>query len=140
MREESTTPNLAELALQSMAAVKRRDLDAYMRFFAPDAVWDASAQGIGTFEGAAAIRNLLADWFGSYEEYETSVEENNDLGNGVAFTVTLQHGRLAGSLSAVQERWCYIGLWDAGVISRVIVRTDIDEAHAAAKQLAEERG
>jgi len=140
MSEESGNPDLVQAARQSLEALNRRDSDAYMSSSAPDAVWDASALGFGAFEGVAAIRSLLADWFGSYEEYEISVEEIHDLGNGVVFSVALQRGRMAGSEGTVQERRCYTGLWEAGVISRVTAQADIDEARAAAERLAEERG
>ena len=140
MSEESGNPDLVQAARQSLEALNRRDSDAYMSSSAPDAVWDASALGFGAFEGVAAIRSLLADWFGSYEEYEGRLEENDDLGNGVTFTVALWDGRLRGSVARAQERWSYTGLWEASVISRMIVRADIEEARAAAERLAEERG
>jgi ketosteroid isomerase-like protein len=64
----------------------RRDFDAMMSFFAPDAVWDLSSAGIGRFEGTAAIRSFHEDWIGSYEEYENELEVQ-DLGNDVSFVV-----------------------------------------------------
>jgi hypothetical protein len=39
----------------------------------------------------------------------------------------------------VQERWGYTVTWSEGMVERVIVRPDIDEARAAAERLAEER-
>ena len=54
--EESTTPDLVRLARQGYAAMSRGDLDAVMSLFAADAVYDASAAGLGTFEGAEAVR------------------------------------------------------------------------------------
>ena len=87
-----------------------------MGFFAPDAVYDMSSVGIGTFEGADAIRGHFGDWFGNYEAYEFSPEEVHDLGSGVTFMVVRHHGRAAGSDATVQERWSYTGLSEAGVI------------------------
>jgi ketosteroid isomerase-like protein len=49
------------------------NLDPLMSFFAPDAVWDMSPTGMGTFEGLAAIRGFLADWLGAYEDFEMKV-------------------------------------------------------------------
>ena len=37
-----------------------------LTFFAPGAIWEDA--GLGTFEGAAAIRGFWRDWFASYEE------------------------------------------------------------------------
>jgi len=111
-----------------------------MRFYAHDAVWDGSSGGIGSFEGAAAIRGFLEDWHAAYEENEYHQEEAQDLGNGVLFAVATLGGRPAGSAGWVQERYGYTVTWADGMIARVVVRADIDEARADAERLAEERG
>jgi ketosteroid isomerase-like protein len=54
MPEESTTPALVERWRETNEAFVRRDFDATMSFFAPDAVWNLSSAGIGRFEGTAA--------------------------------------------------------------------------------------
>src|SRR5271169_4433769 len=136
MAEESTNPDLVELVRRNTEAANRREWDAVMRFYATDAVWDASHAGIGTFEGAAAIRSFLEDWVAAYTEHERRLEEIDDLGNGVTFAVALLHARLAGSDATAQQRWSYTFLWEAGVISRAIIRADIDEARAAAERVA----
>ena len=111
-----------------------------MSFYAPDAVWDVSSAGFGIFEGVAAIRGFLEDWIGVYEEHEYKQEEGQDLGNGVLFVVASLGGRLVGSAGRVQERWGYTVTWADGMIVRVILSADIDEARAAAERLAESRG
>jgi ketosteroid isomerase-like protein len=140
MPEESTTPDLVERWQKAAEAHARRDFDAMMRFFAPDAVWDASSAGVGNFEGAAAIRSFLEEWIGAYEEYEYNQEEGQDLGNGVLFAVASLGGRPASSGGRVQERRSYTVTWTEGMIARVVGRADIDEARVAAERLAEERG
>ncbi|HME02974.1 MAG TPA: hypothetical protein VKG38_08065 [Solirubrobacteraceae bacterium] len=140
MSEKSTTPDRVELVRQSVEGLGRFDFDAWLWVFAADVVYDASSSGVGTFKRVAALRGFATDWLGSYEEYEGRLEENDDLGNGVTFTVALWDGRLRGSVARAQERWSYTGLWEASVISRMIVRADIEEARAAAERLAEERG
>jgi ketosteroid isomerase-like protein len=97
MPEESTTPDLVELVRVVTDAADRRDLDAVMRFFAPDAVWDAVSLGT-SFEDVAAIRGFLEDWLGAYEEHEMQPEEIVDLGNGVVFAVTRLTARPVGSV------------------------------------------
>jgi ketosteroid isomerase-like protein len=96
MTEESTMSDLVELARRSIEATSERDLDAMMAFYAPDAVWDASPMGIGTFEGKAAVRSFLEDRFASYEDWELQAEKLQDLGNGVTFAVFMQKGRPVG--------------------------------------------
>lgn len=61
MSEEPATPAVVELT-RRLFETRRSDLDAHMRFYAPDAVFDVSEPGLGTFEGKAAIRSLLEGW------------------------------------------------------------------------------
>ena len=138
MSEESTTPDLVELVRRQFEAGNRRDLDAVMSSFAPDAVFEGRALG-DTFEGRAAIRSFLEDWFGAYEELEFGLEEVRDLGNGVVFAVVTQNGRLVGSAGHVRQREGWVYVWVRGLIARLTI-SDIDEARAAAERLAEERG
>src|ERR1700730_15113744 len=74
MPEESTTPDLVEVAREVFEAASRRDVDAMMSGYAPDAVWEAHPLG-EAFEGAEAIRGFLEGWFSSYEAYQTMPEE-----------------------------------------------------------------
>jgi ketosteroid isomerase-like protein len=69
MTEDSTTPDLVELLGRAFDAAKRRDLDAVASSFAEDATFDGRALG-DHFEGRAAIRGFLDEWFGAYEELE----------------------------------------------------------------------
>ena len=140
MPEESTTPDLEELLRRLTDAADRRDLDAITTFYAPDAVWDMSPMGMGTFEGQTGVRAFFEDWFGSYEEYKLKAEEILDLGNGVGFRVLVQKGRPVGSSGEVELRYAAIGLWQRGKIVRTTNYTDIEEARAAAERLAEKRG
>jgi len=132
--------NLVERWQGPADAYARRDFHAAMRVFSSDGTWDFSSVGLGSFEGAEAIRSFLEDWIGAYEEYEYKQEEGRDLGNGVVFVVANLGGRLAGSAGEVQERWSYTITWAEGMIVRVNTSADIDDARAAAKRLAESRG
>jgi ketosteroid isomerase-like protein len=140
MSEEATTPDLDELGRQSIEAMSERDLDAIMAFYAPDAVWDASPLGIGTFEGQAAVRSFLEDWFASYEKWELHVEKHQDLGNGVTSAVLIQKGRPVGSRGEVALRFAAVAEWEDATIVRLTNYNDPAEARAAAERLAEERG
>ena len=139
MSEESTTPDLVERVRRTIQAANARDIEWALTFFAPDAVWDTSPMGMGTFEGLAAIRGFFEDWLGAYEEYAMEAGEIVDLGNGVTFAVLLQKGRLVGSSGEVQLRYASAGVWANGLLTRLTSHGDIDEARAAAERLAEER-
>jgi ketosteroid isomerase-like protein len=139
MSEESTTPDLVERVRRALEAANRRDLDAVIRFYASDAVFAGRAVG-GPFEGRAAIRGTLEDWFGAYEELEFKLEDARDLGNGVVFAVVVQEGVPAGSAGHghFRQREGWVFLWERGLVARLSIH-EIDEARNAAERLAEER-
>jgi ketosteroid isomerase-like protein len=85
MPEESATHDLEELLGRCVGAVNRRDVNAVMNFFAPDAVWEALGAGDERLRGLAPIRRMLEDWLRPYDNYEMDVKELVDLGNGVVF-------------------------------------------------------
>jgi ketosteroid isomerase-like protein len=106
MTEESATPDLAELLRRGDGALSRRDFDEFMSQFAPHAVWDLNAWGIGTFTGVDAIRAFLEDPLESYEEHLVEVEEVLDLGHGVVFPRTwCGVPRVPGGRSPGGQRW-----------------------------------
>jgi ketosteroid isomerase-like protein len=140
MSEESTTPDLAELARLSFAPAKSRDFDGMMVFWADDPVWDLSPIGLGVYRGPAAVRGFFEDWIGSYELFEVELEECLDLGNGVVLNGVVQTARLAGSSADVVFRYASVTVWENSLITSVTNYGDIEEARAAAERLVVERG
>src|SRR5271155_3367489 len=139
MHDESTTPDLAELTRLVFEAVNQRDIDAVMSFFAPDAVLDGRAAG-GLYEGRAAIRGFLEEWFSFFAELRFQVEEFVVLDDGVVLAVVNQEGRPVGVDGQVHQREGWAFCWSAdGLLVRVTPHADVDEAHAAAERLAKER-
>jgi len=140
MSQEPATPDSVELTRRFVEAWTRRDLDAWMGFFAPDAVWEVPALGTSV-EGAAAIRSFGEEWLIAFAEYEVQAEEILDLGNGVVFAATRQNLRPAGSGGGarLQEVWVYAFVWVEGMLVQSTIYPDPDEARAAAERLAEER-
>jgi ketosteroid isomerase-like protein len=138
--EESTPPNLVELAGRSFAAAGRHDLDALMSFYAADAVWDMSDVGVGTFEGTTAIRSFFEDWWATWEDHHQEIREFQDFGNGVLFAAIQEDGRLPGSDRRVEHTRGWVATWMNDLVVRMTAYLDIDEARAAAGRLAHERG
>jgi ketosteroid isomerase-like protein len=141
MSEESTTPDLVGV-MRTFYETMDRDWDfgALAGFFAPDAVWDLSALGVGTYRGVAAIGEFLEGWWANWEHHHHEIEEIRDLGHGVAFLVISEDGRPVGSEGRVQARHGDVYEWAQGKIVRRSTYYDIDEARAAAERLAEKRG
>ena len=140
MPEESTTSDPAELTRRVFEAVNQRDFDAIMSFFAPHAVLDGRLVGGFLYEGRAAIRGFLDDWFGSFAELRMEVEEFVVLDDGVVLAVVKQEGRPVGVDGQVHVREGWAICWSAdGLLVRLTTHTDIDEALAAAERLAESR-
>jgi ketosteroid isomerase-like protein len=137
MAEESATPDLLELGRRSIEAGNSGDIDLILSFFAPDAVWDLSPVGMGIFEGHAAIRSFAEDWLASYAEFEMKAEEIHVVGNGVNWAIIALNARPIGSSGYVQLRYAAVTVWKDGLGERTTNYTDIDEARAAAKRLAE---
>ena len=134
MPEESTTPDLVELwagRLRLRIAVISTRWPAASPKMRP-----STGRGLGDrFEGRAAIRSFLENWFGTYEELEFGLEEVRDLGNGVVFAVVVQNGRPAGSAGHLRQREGWIFVWVRDLIARLTI-SEVDEARAAAERLA----
>jgi ketosteroid isomerase-like protein len=138
--QESTTPDPVELAGRQLEAANRHDLDAFMSVFATDAVYDASRDGIGVYEGPAAIRELIGGWWGTFDDLRLTPEEVLDLGGGVLFASIRHDARPVGSAAQVSTRQAYVSVFQGGKVAHVTVYGDTEEARAAAERLAEERG
>ena len=111
-----------------------------MSFWAPNAVWDLSPMGLGTYEGESAIRSFFEDWIGAYESFQLKTREAHDLGNGVIYGVVVQTACPAGSTGSVEIRYASVGLWRHGLCERNTNYSDLGEARSVAERLAEERG
>jgi ketosteroid isomerase-like protein len=139
MPEESTTSDLVALTRQAIDAHQRGDYDAAMGLFAPDVVWE-SLDGLGTFEGAAAVRGFLEDFRGGYESFDTEPEEIVNVGVGIVFVVIRHTGRLRGGAGGVEGRFAWAVVSEQGLVVHVIAGGDIGTVRRAAERLAESRG
>jgi len=136
---ESTTPDLAERMRRSVAAFAAGDFDLAASFYAPDARFHPRAAA-GVLEGREAIRSFFEEWHGMYDEFTFEVEEFRDLGNGVAFGVVAQGGRLADTAGWVRDRFALVFTGEGDLIVEETNFTDVDEGRSAAERLAEEPG
>jgi ketosteroid isomerase-like protein len=140
LSEKPTTPDSFKPLRRTVEAYRRGDLDTHMSSYAPDAVLDMSARGLGIFEGRAAIRGFWEDYYRSFDDLNFELEEALDLGSGVMFAVVRQDARPARSGARVRTREAWVSVWQEGMLARGSSYSDIDEGRAAAQRLAEERG
>jgi ketosteroid isomerase-like protein len=135
MTGEPITPDLLERTHRAFEAVNQGDVDALASLFAPDAVFDGREWN--RYEGRAAIRGFLGDWFGSFAELRMEVEELVVLDDGVVLAAVNQEGRFVGVDGHVQQREGWAIRWSPdGLLTRLTTHADIDAARAAAERLA----
>jgi ketosteroid isomerase-like protein len=141
MSEESTPPDLVEMTRRVFDAFNSRDLDAALRFCAPDVVVDMTRTLGVSVQGLDEWRAFLDDWLVGYEEFTYTAEEIIDAGNGVGLVVYLQTARPTGATGYVSQREAAVVVVKEGlaVAQTAYPQADIDEARAAAQRLAEER-
>ena len=137
MPEESTTSDLVERVRIIFEAADRSDFDAILGFYAPDAIWVGR---LFDTKGGVAIRDLWAEYYGTFDEFRVSLEEVRDFGNGVVLAANRHWGRVIGSAVPIDQRAAFVYEFVDGLVVRVTECNDLDEARAAAERLAQERG
>ena len=137
--EESGTPTPVELMRRGYEALNRRDFDAFVSFYAPDAVVEARTVA-ERFEGRAAIRGFIEEFWSAFEQYQAKPDEILDLGHGVVFVTNRVTARLPESDAELQMRDGQVYESEEGMVVRAILDLDVDAARAAAERLAKERG
>jgi ketosteroid isomerase-like protein len=145
MPEEPATPDLEETLRRGVEAFNRRDFDAFLTAWAPDAVWELSPVRMGMFEmseptGHAAIQKVVEEYPGAFEDFQAAIDEAHNVGNGVTFAVIVERARPSGSSGFLERRYGLVATWRDGRIARAKNYLDLDEARAAAERLAEDRG
>ena len=121
-----------EVVRSLYSAGNRRDINAVLSCHGPDAVLDASAAGLGSFEGVPAIRGFLEDWWRTYEDYENVPEEIISAGDDIVLVVNTLKGRLPGTSEPLRLHNAYMFHFEDGLIVRWTVFQSIDDAREAA--------
>jgi hypothetical protein len=108
-----------------------------MSFFAPDACWD-TASLVGVIEGSSAIRAFVEDWFATLVGLEVEAENVHAFGSNVTLLVLADRANPRGGEGFVERRFQIVTAWRDGLVIEATNYTDIDEARAAAEELAEQ--
>jgi hypothetical protein len=142
MPEEPATPDSAhDVITLTRELAEAQGVEATMRFFAPESVYDLAAFGLPTFRGYAAIRDFIEDWYSSYQRADDELREIVEVAPGIVFVAVRETARPSGSPEHAQVSHSYgmVVEWSDGAASRVTGFPDIEDARAAAEQLAQER-
>jgi ketosteroid isomerase-like protein len=124
--EEATTPELVERTRRIFEA-DRRDSDAIMQFFAPDAVWEVR----GAAESSSVWPPFPASTtWDTWERFEFEESEMRDLGDSV---LCLGRVKMRGSASQVEldQEFAVHGLVRDGKLIRVLTFLSWQEALGA---------
>lgn len=142
MSEQFTTPDPIELMHLGFQAVSAGNLDEALRLFTEDVVVDMTRTVGIVVHGRDAFRAFQEDWLAGYDEVAYATEEIVDAGNGVTFVRVLQTARPKGTAGRVTQRESNVFISDEGRVVRITLypESELGEARADAKRLAEERG
>jgi hypothetical protein len=128
--------DLGEALRRSLDALNRGDFDAAVAPYADDAIL---ATTVGEFAGRDSIRGFLEDWLDAYDQFVVELDAIENLSDSVTLATFHQRGRLTGGNGFVEVRHPIVAIWVDDLIEQLITSyTDIDEAGAAARRLADE--
>ena len=120
-----------EIVRRAYEAFSRAGLDALLEYVHPDAEYDMSAAigpYAGMYYGRAAIRNLLADYFETWEYVRMKPEDFIEVGDDHVVVLLRIHLRGKGSGVEVEARTTNVWTMRDGKAVRVAVYNDKAEA------------
>ena len=124
----------AELFRRGLEAWNRRDFDAALELYDPDAEWDNSRVFVDQepLRGREALRAYWAEALGRWSEFEWVEEE---LIEGEGWVVAVVRMRATGSVSgiALDQRFAFLAELSDGRVTRQALYPTKDDALAAAE-------
>ena len=124
-----------ELALRTLDAFDRRDVDAFVALLSPDVVWEENPVLPGlrdVYYGPPEVREWMAAVLEVFENLQVEVVEITDLGDDRVFAETVLTARGKGSGVPVELRfWMVLWLAESKITRRQVSWTR-DQALEAA--------
>jgi ketosteroid isomerase-like protein len=124
-----------EVVRRAYEAFSRAGVDALLEYVHPDAEYDMSATigpYAGMYYGRAAIRNLLTDYFGTWESVRLEPEDFIEVDEDRVVVPFRLHGRGKGSGVEVEAQMIQVWTVRDGKAVRVAAYNDRTEALEAA--------
>jgi ketosteroid isomerase-like protein len=85
----------------------------------------------GNFVGVEEINEWLAEWLGAFEDWSFDIEEVFDVGDRVV-TIVRQRGKAKHGGPEVEMRYAQVGTFRDGLVARIEMYADRNEALEAA--------
>jgi ketosteroid isomerase-like protein len=121
-----------EIVREMYEAYRVGDFDRALAHFHPDVSADFTVRGdTGITEGRAALRNTVAQWITTWDDYSERIEEIRDLGDTV-FVAATQRGRGKGSGLEVDNSFGQLYTLEDGLITTVRMYGTPEQALEAA--------
>ncbi|MFL5894938.1 MAG: nuclear transport factor 2 family protein [Thermoleophilaceae bacterium] len=101
-------------------------------YFADDFVWDMSGDETwlerAEYVGRAGVREFIAEWRETWDDWQMGVDEAMALSEGVTILVMHQSGRVRGSNVPVEMRFAQVWVGEDGMAKRMIMCRDKEHA------------
>jgi ketosteroid isomerase-like protein len=120
-----------ELAMRTLDAFKRRDVDALVALLSPDVVWEENPELPGlreVYRGRAEVREWMVAVLEVWENLDVEVAELTELGDDRVFSETVLTARGKGSGVPVELRFWMVIWFAEGKITRREVSWTRDQA------------
>ena len=124
-----------EIAMRATAAFNRRDVDAALQFFAPDAELRDLANApdqVSAVKGTDAIREAWTLWAAAFDELRADIEEWTDVGDAVIGAARWQGRGKASGMSIDVQQFDLFELRDGRIIRATLGLKSKEEALEAA--------
>jgi ketosteroid isomerase-like protein len=124
-----------ELALRTLDAFDRRDVDAFVALLGPDVVWEENPELPGlrdVYRGRAEVREWMVAVLEVFENLEVEVAEVTELGDDRVFTETVLRARGKGSGVPVElQFWMVLWFAESRITRRQVFWTRSQALEAA---------
>lgn len=109
-----------ELARRGYEALNEGGLERITEFLDPDIEWEISsvAPNAGTYRGLHAVRALIEDWLGAFDELRIEPEEFIDVNPEQVVVVVRDRGRIKGSGLRVDHGFAHVWTLRRGKLAR----------------------
>lgn len=120
MRQRSVSAENVEIARRGYEALNERAWERITAFLAPDCEWEirSVAPNAGTYRGLDAVRAVIEDWLGAFDELRIEPEEFIDAGPDQVVVLVRDQGRIKGSEARIDHRFAHVWTLRDGKLAR----------------------